>query len=224
MSPSRIALLGGPVFFMLWFVGAQILYFARGGTTDGGPLPGPSEYPEVALSNRSGIHTGATLLVVAAAALLWFAAGLRHRVRSEGGVGLVAALAAAGVAMLLILEAALVVASVDIAQETPGISWAIYQLSVAVGFESFITTVLGAVTVTAVIATLSRDTVSKWFWWFTVVVGVVLTVTGILEGLGIFPDGRFAIFFGLWAFVAGFALFADAGPNHRGSSSPSEAN
>ncbi len=209
---------------MLWFVGAQILYFARGGTTDGGPLPGPSEYPEVALSNRSGIHTGATLLVVAAAALLWFAAGLRHRLRSEGGVGLVAALAAAGVAMLLILEAALVVASVDIAQETPGISWAVYQLSGAVGFESFITTVLGAVTVTAVIATLGRDTVSKWFWWFTVVVGVVLTATGILEALGIFPNGRFAIFFGLWAFVAGFALFADSEASHRGSSSPSEAN
>ena len=224
MSPSRIAPLGGPVFFVLWFVGAQILYFARGGTTDGGPLPGPSEYPEVALSNQSGIHTGATLLVVAAAALLWFASSLRDRIRSEGGVGLVAALGAAGVAMLLILEAALVVASVDIAQETPGISWAIYQLSGAVGFESFITTVLGAVTVTAVIATLNRDMVSKWFWWFTVVVGVVLTATGILEALGIFPDGRFAIFFGLWAFVAGFALFADAGPDHRGSSSPSEAN
>jgi len=224
VSPSRIAPLGGPVFFVLWFVGAQILYFARGGTTDGGPLPGPSEYPEVALSNQSGIHTGATLLVVAAAALLWFASSLRDRIRSEGGVGLVAALGAAGVAMLLILEAALVVASVDIAQETPGISWAIYQLSGAVGFESFITTVLGAVTVTAVIATLNRDMVSKWFWWFTVVVGVVLTATGILEALGIFPDGRFAIFFGLWAFVAGFALFADAGPDHRGSSSPSEAN
>ena len=116
--------------------------------------------------------------------------------------------------MLLILEAALVVASVDIAEETPGISWAIYQLSGAVGFESFITTVLGAVTVTAVIATLGRDTVSKWFWWFTAVVGVVLTVTGILEGMGIFPDGRFAIFFGLWAFIAGFALFANAGPDH----------
>ena len=224
MSPSRIALLGGPVFFILWFVGAQILYFAGGGTTDGGPLPGPSEYPQVALSNQSGIRTGATLLVLAAAALLWFAAGLRHRVRSEGGVGLVAALGAAGVAMLLILEAALVVASVHIAEETPGISWAIYQLSGAIGFESFITTVLGAVTVTAVIATLGRDTVSKWFWWFTVVVGVVLTATGILEALGIFPDGRFAIFFGLWAFVAGFALFADAEASHRGSGSPSEAN
>ena len=216
--------MGGPVFFILWFVGAQILYFARGGTTDGGPLPGPNEYPEVALSNRSGIHTRATLLVLAAAALLWFAAGLRHRIRPEGGVGLVAALGTAGVAMLLILEAALTVASVDIAEKTPGISWAIYQLSVAVGFEIFITTVLGAVTVTAVIATLSRDTVSKWFCWFTVVVGVVLTVTGILEALDIFPDGRFAIFFGLWAFVAGFALFADAGPNHRGSSAPSQAN
>ncbi|MFB3099529.1 MAG: hypothetical protein ACE1ZX_05800, partial [Acidimicrobiia bacterium] len=55
-------------------------------------------------------------------------------------------------------------------------------------FESFITTALGAVTVTAVLATLSRDTVSKWFWWFTVVVGVVLTVTGILEGLGDSPS------------------------------------
>lgn len=221
MSPSRIAPLGGPVFFILWFVGAQILYFARGGTTDGGPLPGPSEYPEVALSNQSGIHTGATLLVMAAAALLWFASSLRDRIRSEGGVGLVAALGAAGVAMLLILEAALVVASVDIAEETPGISWAIYQLSVAVGFESFITTLLGAVTVTAVIATLNRDMVPKWFWWFTAVVGVVLTVTGILEGMGIFPNGRFAIFFGLWAFIAGFALFVNAGPNHRGSDSPS---
>ncbi len=62
MSPSRIALLGGPAFFILWFIGAQILYFAGGGTTDGGPLPGPNEYPAVALSNRSGIHTGATLL------------------------------------------------------------------------------------------------------------------------------------------------------------------
>ncbi len=92
------------------------------------------------------------------------------------------------------------------------------------GFESFITTVLGAVTVTAVIVTLSRDVVSKWFWWFTAVVGVVLTVTGILEAMGIFPNGRFAIFFGLWAFVAGFALFADAEARHRGSSSPSQAN
>ncbi len=70
MSRSRIALLGGPVFFVLWFIGAQIVYFARGGTTDGGPLPGPSEYPEVALSNQSSMNTGATLLVLAAAALL----------------------------------------------------------------------------------------------------------------------------------------------------------
>lgn len=43
MSGSRIALLGGPVFFALWFISGQILFFATGGDVDGGDMPGPDE-------------------------------------------------------------------------------------------------------------------------------------------------------------------------------------
>lgn len=55
----------------------------------------------------------------------------------------------------------------------------------------------------------ARSSLSVWFWWFTVVFTVILTVGGMVEGLGITPAGRFSILFGLWAFVAGFALQAD---------------
>jgi hypothetical protein len=212
MQPSRLALLGGPAFFALWFIGAQILYFAVGGTTDGGPLPGPSEYPDVVLSNESNVLGAATLLVLAAAALLWFATGLRVRIRSEQGVGLAAALAAAAVAVLLIVEAGHVVASVEIAREAPEVSWSFYRLSTTLGFESFITALLGAVATTAFVATTGRDAISKFLWWFTVLVAAALIIGGLLEGLGATPSGRFSIFFGLWALIAGFVLFAKPRP------------
>ena len=206
MSRSRAALFGGVVFFVLWFVAGQILYFATGGTTDDAPLPGPSEYPEVVLSNEAQVHTGATLQVLAAAALLWFAGCLWERIRSEHGLGLVAAFGAAGVAMLLVLEAGLVVASVGIADESPATSWTVYQLSMAVGFESFLTALFGAVAVAGVIATTDRNMMSRWFWWLTAAIALLLTVAGTLEGLGVIPNGRFSIFFGLWVVIAAFAL------------------
>jgi hypothetical protein len=46
----------------------------------------------------------------------------------------------------------------------------------------------------------------RWFWWLAAVIAAALTVGGTLEALGVLPTGRFAIFFGLWAFNAGFAL------------------
>ena len=208
MQSSRTALLGGPAFFILWFIGAQMLYFATGGTTDNAPLPGPGEYPDVGLSNSANAHAGATILVLAAAMLLWFAAGLWSRIRSDHGVGLAAALATAAIAGLLVLQAGLTVASVVFAEELPDTSWSVYQLSNALGFESFITSVLGATTLAAVIATASRDSISKYLWWFTTIMAMILAVGGLLEGLDVLPEGRFSIIFGLWVLIAGFVLFA----------------
>ena len=39
---------------------------------------------------------------------------------------------------------------------------------------------------------------------------------GLLEGFGVAPFGRFAILFGLWAFVASFALQSQAGDKAYG--------
>jgi hypothetical protein len=217
MSRSRVGLLGGPVFFVLWFIGAQTLFFATGGTMDESPLPTPVEFPSVVLTHQSSVFLGATLLLSAAAALLWFAAGLRDRAGSTSALGLVAVLGATGVAILLVLQGGLAVASVNIAEDTPESSWLVFKLSGAVGFESLGSTFLGAVTVTGVLAASSRNTVPRWFWWLTAVFGAVLIVGAILEGFGVVPDGRFPIFFGLWAFIAGFALLADPASGHSGS-------
>lgn len=213
MSPARVALLGGAAFFLLWFVGAQILFFAAGGSVDERPLPTTAEFPGVVEANRSSVYLGATLLLLAAASLLWFAAGLRDRIGSVRGLGFVAVLGAAGVAMLLVLQAGLVVASVSIAEQTPELAWLVYKLSGAVGFESLGSTFLGAVTVTGVIAAAPRTTVPRWFWWLTAIFGAVLAVGAILEGFGVVPDGRFPILFGLWAFIAAFALMTDPASN-----------
>lgn len=94
MSRSRIALLGGPAFFVLWSVGATFLWSATGGESQ----VERSEFPEVLLSNESDALAGA-LLMLAGASILWFAAGLRDRIRSRHGIGLVSTLGIAGVAM-----------------------------------------------------------------------------------------------------------------------------
>jgi hypothetical protein len=87
------------------------------------------------------------------------------------------------------VEAGLVVASVEIAREAPEISWSLYQLSTTLGFESFLTALLGAVVAMAVVATASRDSISKYLWWFTVLVAATLAIGGLLEGLGATPSG-----------------------------------
>jgi hypothetical protein len=149
------------------------------------------------------------LLVFAAASLLWFAAGLRDRIRPGHGVGLVAVLGTAGVAMLLVLQGGLVIEAVAISEEAPDLSWTIYQLSSALGYESFMTPMLGAVALSGVLVATQRSTMQRWFWWLTAVIAVALAVGGTLEGLDVAPNGRFAIFFGLWAFIAGFAISSD---------------
>ena len=205
MSRTRIALLGGPLFLVLWFVGANLVWSATGGETPADR----SDFADVVLSNQSTAYAGGTLLVFAAASLLWFAAGLRARIRSGHGVDLVAALGTAGIAILLVLQGGLVIETVAIIEEAPDLSWTIYQLSSAVGYESFMTPLLGAVALSGVLVAIQRSTMRRWFWWLTAVIAAALTVGGTLEGLGVAPNGRFAIFFGLWAFIAGFALSAD---------------
>ncbi len=79
MSRSRVALLGGPAFFVPWFIGGTLLWSATGGE----PQAGRSEFPEVLLANQSGALAGATLLMLAGASILWFAAGIRDRTRSD---------------------------------------------------------------------------------------------------------------------------------------------
>ena len=206
VGQTRIALMGGAVFFVLWFMGAQILFFASGGGVNGETVPNVEQYPAAVLSNQFGVHLGATMLVLAAVALIWFAAALRGRVGSRHQLDLIPALAIGGVVILLLLQAGLMVASLNLAAEDPGTAWQIKELSGPLGFESFATSLLGATVLTAVVALSDRSTVSSWFWWFTVVFAVLLTFGGLLEGLGIAPAGRFAILFGLWAFVTSFAL------------------
>jgi hypothetical protein len=111
--------------------------------------------------------------------------------------------------MLLVLQGGLVIETVAIIEEAPDLSWTIYQLSSAVGYESFMTPLLGAVALSGVMVATQRSTMRRWFWWLTAVIAAALTVGGSLEGLGVVPNGRFAIFFGLWAFITGFALSAD---------------
>jgi hypothetical protein len=108
--------------------------------------------------------------------------------------------------MLLILQAGLVVEAASVVEETPDLGWTVYQLSHAVSYESFMTSLLGAVTLIGTLVAIQRGAMRRWFWWLTVVIVVALTVGGTLEALGVVPNGRFAIFFGLWAFIAGFAL------------------
>jgi hypothetical protein len=205
MPPTRIALLGGPLFFLLWFVGASIVWSAAGGE----PPADRSNFAEVVLSNQSIAFTGGTLLVFAAAALLWFAAGLRESTPPGHSIGVITTLGIASIAMLLILQAGLVIEAAVIADEAPDLAWTIYKLSNAVGYESFMTSLLGALTLSGALVAIPKGTMRRWLWWLTAVFAVALTVGGTLEGLGVVPDGRFAIFFGLWALIAGIALFAN---------------
>lgn len=208
MMSVRLSLFSGPLFFALWFLGAQVLYFASGGGPNGDPAPSASAFPEAVLSNQSGINSGATLLVLAAVSLLWFAVGLRERMGSRSGLDLVSVLAMSGVSVLLILQAGLSVGSLQLADHAPATAWNLRELSGTLGFESFITSLLGGVALAVVVLT-DRPGVSRWFWWFTVLFAAILTVGGLLEGLGITPAGRFSILFGLWVFVAGLALQTD---------------
>lgn len=203
----RVALFGGPVFFVLWFLGAQIQYFASGGGPNGDPAPSAEAYPSAVLSNPSGINGGAVLLVLAAVSLIWFSLGLRARTESQHRFDLFPLLSMGGVAFLLIVQAGLSVASLQLAEQAPDTAWHLRELSMTLGFESFITPLLGGAALTALVLN-DRDSLSKRFWWFTVVTAAVLGLFGLLEGLTITPPGRFSILFGLWAFAAGFALQA----------------
>ena len=196
------------MFFTLWFVGAQVLYFAAGGGPNGEPAPSASAYGEAVLSNQSAVNGGATLLVLAAVSLLWFAVGLKERIGSKNGLGLLPVLAFSGVAVLLLFEAGLAVGSLQLAETSPETAWNLRELSGVLGFESFMTSLLAGCAI-AVVVLIARSSLSVWFWWFTGVFTVILTVGGLAEGLGITPAGRFSILFGLWAFVAGFALQSD---------------
>lgn len=204
---TRLALLGGPAFLVLWFLGAQVLFFASGGGVNGESEPTAAEYPEAILSNQLGVNGGSTLLVLSAVCLLWFAVGLRNRTRSREQLDLLPSLAIAGVGVLLILQAGLTVGSLRLAELSPEISWSLYELTGTLGFESFTTALLGGVAVAAVGAT-NRPMFPGWFWWFTLVFAVVLTAGGLLEGLAVTPAGRFSILFGLWVATAGFTLLA----------------
>lgn len=157
------------------------------------------------LSNQSGIHGGSTLLVLAAVSLIFFAVGLRERTGSKSELGLFPVLAMSAVAVLLILQAGLMVGSLQLAGHSPETAWHLQELSGTLGFESFITPLLGGVAL-AVLVAIGRLSFSRWFWWFTFAFTVILTVGGLVEGFGITTAGRFSILFGVWAFVAGFAL------------------
>ncbi len=108
------------------------------------------------------------------------------------------------------------VASFNLAAEDPGMAWQLKELSEPLGFESFATPLLGATVLTAVVALADRSRLSTWFWWFTVAFAIFLAFGGLLEGFGVIPAGRFAILFGLWAFVAAFALQSQAGDQASG--------
>jgi hypothetical protein len=206
MSRSQVALLAGPAFFIVWFIGATFAWSATGGESQAAR----SEFSEVLLSNESSAYAGATLLVLAGALLLWFAAGIRDRIRSGHGVGLVSALGTAAVATLLIIQGGLVIEAVSVAEEAPDISWTVYELSGALGYESFMTALIGGTTLIGFITAANKRLIPSWFLWLSVVVAAVLIAGGTIEGLGITPDGRFAIFFGLWVFVAGVTLSINA--------------
>lgn len=206
MARTRIALLGGPIFFALWFVAAQILFFASGGGVNGEAMPNAAEYPEAVRSNQSGINGGSTLLVLAAVSLLWFAVGLRERSGSRYKLDLMPVLAIACVVVLLILQAGLSVGSLQLADQAPETSWHLRELSGVFGFESFMTALLGGAALYGLVVVADRSALPRWFWWFTVVLATLLTVGGLLEGLGATPAGRFSILFGLWALVAGLGL------------------
>lgn len=109
-----------------------------------------------------------------------------------------------GVVILLITQAGLMIGSVHLAEQAPEVSWSLYQLSGTLGFESFISTMLGAAAVSGVVFAADRSILPTWLWWTTIAFGSVLVVGGLLEGFDVTPDGRFAIFFAIWTFIAGF--------------------
>ena len=206
MERMRLALAAGVGFFIVWFIAGQILFFATGGGIDESPLPGPVEYASVAIDNESSLMLGSTLLVVAAGLLLFFAGGLKARIGSPEDVLPAAVGGLVGVGMLLVLQAGLLVSSSLVAEEAPETAWVLYQQSTVLGFESFIVTLLGAVTAGVVAMVSSRRTVPPWYWWTTVGLAALLAVTGILEGTGVLPNGRFSIIFGLWVLISGATL------------------
>lgn len=63
---------------------------------------------------------------------------------------------------------------------------------------------LGAAAVSGVVFAADRSILPTWLWWTTIAFGSVLVVGGLLEGFDVTPDGRFAIFFAIWTFIAGF--------------------
>ena len=94
----------------------------------------------------------------------------------------------------------------ELAAAAPQDAWLVRRLSRAISFESFAVSLLAAVTLFAVSVVLRKASMASWLWWTTIAIAIVLVVGGILEGLGIVPNGRFAIFFGLWATITGLSL------------------
>ena len=203
LSWSRLALACGPAVFALWFLAGQILFFAQGGES----RPGQTEYASVALSNASSIRLATTLLVVAAALLIVFAGGLisSHRA-GVGFLRFVIVAGSTGIAILLVLQAGLASASVELAREAPREAWFLFRLSSAIGFESYPVALLGATILAAVAVTLRNGSIAAWLWWTTSVVAVILFAGGILEGLDLVPSGRFSFLFALWIAIAGLSL------------------
>lgn len=200
--------MGGPASFVLWFLGAQVLYFAAGGGPNGQPSPSAGEYANAVLSNQVGLQGGATLLVLAAISLLWFAVGLRERTGPNTTLSthsLFPVLAMSGVTVLLILQAGLSIASLQLADQAPEAAWNLRELSGALGYESFMTSLLGGIAL-ATLLLGDWSSISRWFRLLTLASALILTVGGLLEGLGVTPPGRFSILFGVWVLVAGVAL------------------
>ena len=199
----RAALLGGPAFLVVWFSGANIEYFALGG---GDPLTRTeADFVTVAVANAAEFRLAATMLVVAAGLLLFFGSALLSDVETSHGLARAASAGSVAIAVLLALQAALIFTSVELAAEAAQ-AFLVYRLSGAVGFESFPVSLLAAVTLFAASIALGKPSIPPWLWWTTIAMATVLAVGGILEGLGIVPDGRFAIFFGLWATITGLTL------------------
>ena len=95
----RAALLGGPAFFVVWFVAGNIKFFALGGDAP----PSQADFSSVIISSEAELRLGATMLVVAAGLLLIFGSALLSEVGRRHGLGLAASSGVFAIAVLLVL-------------------------------------------------------------------------------------------------------------------------
>lgn len=205
---ERLAAATGIVFVAFFVAGGFLVGGAGGDTSDSA-----AEVSRRLLDRDAQVYAGATLLGLAAAALLWFAGSLRVALRrAEGDPGRLSAVAfgaAAVLAALVLIGAVLSGASVFELADYQGdaeAARALYGVSGAVTFFGAALS-LGVLLVSASLVSLRTRAFPRWLMSPGIVIGALLTLGWFFWPVTFLGN----MLAGVWIIVTSIILMARAG-------------